>query len=42
MNKGVGKTPVGYTFSVIWGGKKNNTDGVQTTKKWEADVHAKR
>ena len=24
------------------GGLRPNTEGVQTTKKWEADVHAKR
>ena len=24
------------------GGDRNNTEGEQTTKKWEADVHAKR
>jgi hypothetical protein len=23
-------------------GLKTNTEGLQTTKKWEADVHAKR
>ncbi len=27
---------------VFFGGVKTNTEGVQTTKKWEADVHAKR
>ncbi len=29
---------------VVWGrgGEKNNTDGEQTTKKWEADEHANR
>jgi hypothetical protein len=43
VKKGVGKTPVGYTFIVFFGGgEKNNTDGEQTTKKWEADEHAKR
>ena len=43
MRRGVGKTPVGYTFVVVWGGgERNNTDGEQTTKKWEADEHAKR
>ena len=26
----------------FFGGVKTNTEGVQTTKKWEADVHAKR
>ena len=26
---------------VVWG-VKTNTEGLQTTKKWEADVHAKR
>ena len=24
------------------GGERNNTEGEQTTKKWEADEHAKR
>ena len=24
------------------GGRENNTEGEQTTKKWEADEHAKR
>ena len=24
------------------GGERNNTEGEQTTKKWEADKHAKR
>jgi hypothetical protein len=24
------------------GGERNNTDGEQTIKKWEADEHAKR
>ncbi len=23
------------------GGERNNTEGEQTTEKWEADVHAK-
>ena len=28
---------------VVWGGGvKTNTEGLKTTKKWEADVHAKR
>ncbi len=27
---------------VYGGGTENNTEGEQTTKKWEADVHAKR
>ena len=35
MRRDVGKPPVG-------GGRRNNTEGEQTTKKWEADVHAKR
>ncbi len=27
----------------FWGGGvKTNTEGLQTTKKWEADVHAER
>ena len=44
MRRGVGKTPVGYTFIVFGGrgGERNNTEGEQTTKKWEADEHAKR
>ena len=44
MRNGVCKTPVGYTFIVFGGrgGEKNNTEGEQTTKKWEADEHAKR
>ena len=44
MRRGVGKTPVGYTFIVFRGrgGGRNNTEGEQTTKKWEADKHAKR
>ncbi len=46
MRRGVGKTPVGYTFIVLGGRgggvKRKNTDGEQTTKKWEADEHAKR
>ena len=44
MRRGVCKTPVGYTFIVFGGrgGEKNNTEGEQTTKKWEADEHAKR
>jgi hypothetical protein len=37
VRKGVGKTPVGYTFIVVWGEERNNTDGEQTTKTWEAD-----
>ncbi len=39
MRRGVGKTPVGYTFIVFGGrgGERNNTEGEQTTKKWEAD-----
>ena len=41
MRRGVGKTPVGNT-SLLFGGGRNNTEGEQTTKKWEADVHAKR
>ena len=34
----------GGTWGFFWGGGgvKTNTEGVQTTKKWEADVHAKR
>ena len=27
---------------LFMGGDRNNTEGEQTTKKWEADVHAKR
>jgi hypothetical protein len=27
---------------VYGGGNRNNTEGEQTTKKWEADVHAMR
>jgi hypothetical protein len=27
---------------VLGGGVETNTEGLQTTKKWEADVHAKR
>ena len=27
---------------VYGGGDRNNTEGEQTTKKWETDVHAKR
>ena len=44
MRRGVGKTPVGYTFIVFGGrgGGENYTEGEQTTKKWEADEHAKR
>ena len=44
MRGGVGKTPVGYTFIVFGerGGRENNTEGEQTTKKWEADEHAKK
>ena len=43
MRRGVCKTPVGYTFIVFGGwGERNNTEGEQTTKKWEADEHAKR
>ena len=31
------------THFVVWGeGGRNNTDGEQTIKKWEADEHAKR
>jgi hypothetical protein len=42
VKKGVCKTPVGYTFVACGGGgERNNTDGEQTTKKWEADEHAK-
>ncbi len=33
---------MGYTCYCLWGGDRNNTEGEQTTKKWEADVHAKR
>ncbi len=42
MRRGVGKTPVGYIFRVVFWGGENNTEGEQTTKKWEADEHAKR
>ncbi len=42
MRRGVGKTPVGYTFMVVLGEERNNTEGEQTTKKWKADEHAKR
>ncbi len=44
MRRGVGKTPVGYTFIVFGGrgGERNNTEGEQTIKKWESDEHAKR
>ena len=42
MRRGVGKTPGGYTWVVGCGGERNNTEGEQTTKKWEADEHAKR
>ena len=42
MRKGVDKTPVGYTFIVcVGGGKRNNTDGEQTSKKWEAGRRAR-
>ncbi len=27
---------------LFMGGNRNNTEGEQTTKKWEADVHAMR
>ena len=31
------------THVIVYGGEnRNNTEGEQTTKKWEADVHAKR
>jgi hypothetical protein len=42
VRRDVGKTPVGYTFMVVGWGERNNTDGEQTTKKWETDEHAKR
>ncbi len=42
MKKGVDKTTMGHTFCCLVGGERNNTDGEQTTKKWEADKHAKR
>ncbi len=37
MRKGVGKTLGGYTCVVDLGGKRNNTEGEQTTKKWVVD-----
>ena len=37
MRKGVGKTLGGYTCVVVFGGKRNNTEGEQTTKKWVVD-----
>ena len=40
VRRGVGKTPGGYTF-IVFGGR-GGTEGEQTTKKWEADEHAKR
>jgi hypothetical protein len=42
VKRGVGKITVGYTF-VVWGrgNKKKHTGEPQTTKKWEADEHAK-
>ncbi len=42
MRRDVDRTTMGYTFCCFGGGEKNNTDGEQTTKKWEADEHAKR
>ena len=41
MRRGVGKTPVENTL-LLFGGERNNTKGEQTTKKLEADEHAKR
>jgi hypothetical protein len=32
----------GRVNMVVLGGVKTNTEGLKTTKKWEADVHAKR
>ncbi len=42
MRRGVGKTLVGYTFMVFFGGGKKQHRSEQTTNKWEADVHAKK
>jgi hypothetical protein len=41
VRRDVGKTPVGYTFIVWAGGIRPYTGGLQTTKKWELDEHAK-
>jgi hypothetical protein len=42
VKRGVGKTTVEYTFFVgEGGGIRPHTGGLQTTKKWEADKHAK-
>ncbi len=37
-----GSCGLDYTFIFVWGGERNNTDSEQTTKRWEADEHAKR
>ncbi len=39
---GLGNNGEGRVNMVVLGGGKTNTEGLQKTKKWEADVHAKR